>query len=150
MSNVDRIRDLIKEHERRLRELEFRQAKQGIGTDPATIIEIEDIKDKVKKLRIELSKFEPDGKKLVDLLNSGLHNGLLLWEDVSPTYQIAENKMLNEPDVALDHCKGVLKNLNKTSSADLKEAHFHIIGVPTDVVKSGTFDSSTSVGTPMI
>ena len=58
-----RRRDLQKQiaiHTRRLQLLKERQAKQGINTDPATIIEIETIENELAQLKTDLDALDSD------------------------------------------------------------------------------------------
>ncbi len=56
MSHQDELQGLIDNHNRRLQKLKKQQAIYGFGTDPAILIEIEDIAAKVAELRRELGE----------------------------------------------------------------------------------------------
>jgi len=58
MSRQDEITSLIARHNRRLRKLKEQQAIYGTRTDPAILIEIEDIEAKLAELQSELQKIE--------------------------------------------------------------------------------------------
>lgn len=48
------IRQLVMTHTRRLEALELRQAAKGLDTEPATLMEIQDIRAELDKLRSQL------------------------------------------------------------------------------------------------
>ncbi len=58
MSQLNDIKKLITTTDRRLQKLKQRQAQQGINTDPAVAMEIEDLEEKLADLRRQLKQAE--------------------------------------------------------------------------------------------
>ncbi len=58
MPNHDDLKKLIKSHKRRLQKLKEQEAIKGLSVDPAILIEIEDIKAKIKDLQEETAALE--------------------------------------------------------------------------------------------
>ena len=61
---ADHLRDLIVAHSRRLLILELQQAHSGSTTEPKIIMEIQDVRTELEKLRWELRNSETDSDYL--------------------------------------------------------------------------------------
>ena len=57
---ADHLRELIITHSRRQQLLELQHAKRGNQTDPAILMEIQDIRTELEKLRRDLIESETD------------------------------------------------------------------------------------------
>ncbi|MFC1976367.1 tetratricopeptide repeat protein [Chloroflexota bacterium] len=60
MSQQDDIRNLIRNHNRRLQKLKEQQALRGLNTPPEIVLEIEDIEAKIEQLQTGLEEIESD------------------------------------------------------------------------------------------
>ncbi len=58
MSHVEDIQKLIEQHARRLQKLKEKEAIKGINVDPSVSIEIENIEEKIDRLKLDLEKTE--------------------------------------------------------------------------------------------
>ncbi len=67
MATAEDIQRLIINHTRRLQKLEERQALQGVSTDPAVSIEIEDIRAKIGSLKTEAQAIWDEGVPFSEL-----------------------------------------------------------------------------------
>lgn len=68
---ADRIRELIVAHSRRAHILEMQHAVRGNTTDPAIIIELQDIRTELERLRKELSEAEIKSDYLLNRTDDG-------------------------------------------------------------------------------
>lgn len=64
---IHHSRELVKAKSRRLSVLELQQAKQGINTAPAIILEIQDLKGELDELWATLREIERGGNEKTDV-----------------------------------------------------------------------------------
>ena len=104
MSYREHLKQLIENHERRLKKLKEQEALHGKSVDPHILIEIEDIEKEIRKLQTELDEKYP-GSQIVELLDS------LDTEPISESAQnrITEIKNMGDSDKAIEQCEKALK-----------------------------------------
>ncbi|MBN1217362.1 MAG: tetratricopeptide repeat protein [Anaerolineae bacterium] len=66
MSRSDDLKQLVANHQRRLQKLKEQQALGGVSTDPRILLEIEDVQEEIKNLRLELVELEEKEKESSD------------------------------------------------------------------------------------
>ncbi|MCB0171437.1 MAG: phosphotransferase, partial [Anaerolineae bacterium] len=108
MSDQTHLQTLITNRTRRLQKLKEQQAQTGLNTDPAVLIEIEDLEAELKTLQRELAAFESQPKEqvrpqagqaadFVDADQTGLPRIEVKLEEAQMKLTTLENRSQTEP-----------------------------------------------------
>ncbi len=126
MSNKNNVKKLIESHNRRLQELQQKEALLGIGADPSIALEIENIEAKLKELEAHLethsSQKSHDYQRNVQLLQREVTFKLASFlED-----QIDESRYHYPYSISIDQ---ILKELHQKTGLSDAEINAYIRGI---------------------
>ena len=123
MSRQEDLQKQIAQHQRRLQLLKERHARQGINTDPAVILEIEDIEAKIAELTTELQQLgsEPSSKENQSLKEKQ-YQIALHWAEDGRTANLSRFD-LSGADLRTVDLSGANLNLANLEDADLRGAN---------------------------
>jgi hypothetical protein len=99
--DVDHLQSLLRAHSRRLKILELREATYGISCPPEILIEIEDIKQKIKNIQIQTTKLENSQPSNNDQLNVVSQDKISKWVSKFLKDQIKNRLQFTAYDVTL-------------------------------------------------
>jgi SOS-response transcriptional repressor LexA len=124
MSQREHLKQLLENHERRLKKLKEQQALLGPSTEPHILIEIEDTETEISNLQAELDKKYP-GSQIIELLD------LLDTEPLSQSAQtrITEIKSMEDSDKTIEQCQKALKRRESSLhyNAPYDRGRFHLL-----------------------
>ncbi|HMR66000.1 MAG TPA: S24 family peptidase [Anaerolineae bacterium] len=117
MVRRNEIEQQIALKQRRLQKLKEQKSIYGYSADPTIDLEIEELTEDIENLNAELRKLGLEGTKIIELLEGGLDEQIVLTS-YQGLYRQARELMLRNPKISAETCHNTLSIIAKELTPD--------------------------------